>query len=146
MGKPKQLPQITEEQVQTIATPKSFERGSDYLERGAVLSLVLRGNRLFAEVQGSDYDPYRVAVELHKSGIAVGNCTCPYEFGGACKHIVATLLAYIQTPEEIEHRLPIEELIAPLSPEQLRALIVSMVEEQPELADFIDSAVPDYPR
>ncbi|HVG00777.1 MAG TPA: SWIM zinc finger family protein [Chloroflexia bacterium] len=141
MGKRKQLPEITEEQVQLIATPKSFERGSDYLEQGAVLSLILRGNRLFAEVQGSDYDPYRVAIELRKSGIAGATCTCPYEFGGACKHIVATLLAYVHTPEEVEHRPPIEELIAPLSPEQLRALILAMVEEQPQLADFLDSEV-----
>jgi hypothetical protein len=48
------------------------------------------------------------------------------------------LLAYIQTPEEIEHRQPIEELIAPLSPEQLRDLILVLVQEQPQLLDVID--------
>lgn len=141
MGMPKHMPEITEEQVRLIATPKSFERGYEYLEQGAVLSLILRGNRLFAEVEGSEYDPYSVAIELRKNGIVGATCTCPYEFGGACKHIVATLLAYIMTPEEVEHRQPIEELIAPLTSEQLRDLILAMVEEQPKLIDFLESEV-----
>ncbi|MDQ5824579.1 MAG: SWIM zinc finger family protein [Chloroflexota bacterium] len=138
MGAPKQLPEIDEEQVRALAAPKSFERGYEYLQAGAVQRVVLRGNFLFAEVAGSEYDPYRVTVELSKKRIAEANCTCPYEFGGICKHIVATLLAYIQTPEEIEHRQPIEELIAPLSPEQLRELILVLVQEQPQLLDVID--------
>ncbi len=132
------MPEIDEEQVRSSATPKSFERGYEYLQAGAVLSLILRGNRLFAEVQGSEYDAYKVAVQLSKNKIVGANCTCPYEFGGICKHIVATLLAYIQTPEEIEHRQPIEELIAPLSAEQLRDLILVLVQEQPQLLDVID--------
>ncbi|HEX8600020.1 MAG TPA: SWIM zinc finger family protein [Chloroflexia bacterium] len=138
MDTPKQLSKIDEEQVRSLATPKSFERGYEYLQAGAVQIVVLRGNRLFAEVAGSEYDPYRVTVELSKKRIAKANCTCPYEFGGICKHIVATLLAYIQTPEEIEHRQPIEELIAPLSSEQLRDLITALVQEQPQLADLIE--------
>ncbi|HEY0069153.1 MAG TPA: SWIM zinc finger family protein [Chloroflexia bacterium] len=139
MAGSKQLPEITEEQVRLIATPRSFERGSDYLEQGAVLSLVLRGNRLFAEVEGSDFEPYAVVVELHKEGIAEATCTCPHDLDGVCKHIVAALLAYILAPEQIEQRPPTEELIASLSPEQLRDLILGMVEEQPKLADLIES-------
>lgn len=138
MGASKQLPEIDEKQVRALATDKSFERGYEYLQAGAVQRVVLRGNLLFAEVEGSEYDPYRVTVELSKKRIAKATCACPYEFGGICKHIVATLLAYIQTPEEIEHRQPTGELIGRLSPEQLRDLILVLVQEQPQLMDVID--------
>ncbi len=138
MPGPQQPPEINEDQVCALATPKSFQRGIEYLEARAVQRVVLRGNRLFAEVEGSEYEPYNLAVALSGNRILGANCTCPYEFGGICKHIVATLLAYIHIPEEIEHRQPIEELIAPLSPEQLRHLVLVLVQEQPQLIDVIE--------
>ncbi len=138
MGRPQQPPEVHEDQVRALATPKSFERGIEYLQAGAVQRVVLRGNRLFAEVQGSEYEPYRVAVEVKRNKIVAADCTCPYEFGGICKHIVATLLTYMHAPEEVEHRQPVEELIAPLSPEQLRDLILVLVQERPELMVVIE--------
>ena len=44
--------QITEDDILSMATEKSFERGVDYYDSGLVESVTKRGNRLFAEVQG----------------------------------------------------------------------------------------------
>ncbi|MBK6328949.1 MAG: SWIM zinc finger family protein [Chloroflexi bacterium] len=38
------------------------------------------------------------------SASAETSCTCPYEQGGICKHIVATLLTAIRQPETITEK------------------------------------------
>ena len=88
-------PQITEQLIRRFASGESFQRGREYFRSGAVTSLTRRGERLLAEVEGSSYEPYRVDVAFDAGGIASAQCTCPYDWGGACKHIVATLLAYV---------------------------------------------------
>lgn len=52
-----------------------------------------RGNVLQAAVEGSVPKPYRVSVTDDEGGIIVARCTCPYDGGGRCQHIVATRLA-----------------------------------------------------
>jgi len=56
------MPKLSEAVVRRYATESSFQRGYSYYERGAVLSVVLRGNQLTAEVEGSQYEPYRVRI------------------------------------------------------------------------------------
>ena len=132
------FPDITEGLIRQYATDKSFERGSEYYEWGSVLSVTLRGSRLFAEVQGSDCDPYQVCVPLDAGDLTSTECTCPYEWEGVCKHIVAALLTCIRDPDLVNERPSIESLIAPLSSDQLKALLVSLVERAPALAEVID--------
>jgi uncharacterized Zn finger protein len=55
---------------------------------------VRRGDRLTAHVEGSDFAPYEVTIELHDGGIPGTRCSCPYDWGGACKHVVAVLLRH----------------------------------------------------
>jgi len=38
---------------------------------------------------------YHLRVELDEGGIQSAFCTCPYDYAGYCKHIVALLLTYI---------------------------------------------------
>ncbi|MGB4869984.1 MAG: SWIM zinc finger family protein [Candidatus Promineifilaceae bacterium] len=92
---------IKETDVQALASAKSFERGRGYFRDGSVSDMARRGNLITAFVQGNDYEPYRVQVTLADFGIAETSCTCPYEQGGICKHIVATLLTAIHQPETI---------------------------------------------
>src|SRR5215210_3792709 len=113
-------PEITEKLVRKLASGETLQRGREYFQRGAVVGLTRRGDRLLAQVEGSSYEPYRVDITLDAGGIASAECTCPYEWGGACKHIVAVLLAYINQPEQVEERLPLDTLLADLSSEQLR--------------------------
>lgn len=40
---------------------------------------------------GSSPEPYKVTIELGKNNIKTTSCTCPYDYGGICKHTVASL-------------------------------------------------------
>lgn len=132
------FPMLDEKIIRDNASAESFRRGKDYFGEGAVLSLTRRGNQLFAEVQGSGYDPYIVTVEMADDEILYAGCTCPYDQGGWCKHIVATLLACREEPETVVERQPIANLLADLNTAQLRSLIETVIEQWPDTLDFIE--------
>ncbi len=73
-------PVINEDDILTKVTQSSFERGRDYYESEMVESAIQRGNRLFAEVLGSEWEPYRVGVALQEDDFSA-SCTCPYGLG-----------------------------------------------------------------
>ncbi len=132
---------FTENDIRNLATAQSYARGESYYYNGAVSDLTLRGNQLTARVAGSDYEPYRVNVTLSADGrIASATCTCPYDWGGYCKHIVATLLAALHEPE-IESRPGLETLLADLTADQLRGLLLTLAAEQPDLIELIEEEV-----
>jgi uncharacterized Zn finger protein len=132
------IPHLSEVTIRHHATAQSFERGEDYYQNGAVVSLVQRGDRLTANVEGSEYEPYRIGIQFDTGGVTHATCTCPYDYEGWCKHIVATLLACTHNPEQIERRPTLAELLKPLNQEQLRYVLEAMGTEQPVLIDTID--------
>ncbi|HET7036777.1 MAG TPA: SWIM zinc finger family protein [Thermomicrobiaceae bacterium] len=135
---------ITEAQIVEHASEESYSRGVDYFERGAVLSLARRGEQLQADVQGSGYSPYRVAVDFGQDEIAA-TCSCPYDWGGWCKHIVAVMLAYLSSPERVSERPALDALLAPLDRDQLQALVQRLARLRPALADLIESEIASLP-
>ncbi|HKS28752.1 MAG TPA: SWIM zinc finger family protein, partial [Pyrinomonadaceae bacterium] len=94
-----------------------------------------------AQCEGSDYEPYQVSATLTESGIARTSCTCPYDYGGVCKHIVALLLTYIKDPQSFRSIPPLTELLADRSREELIALIGEMIEREPELLSLVELSV-----
>jgi len=134
------LPSLSEAQIHQHASAESFARGASYYHNGAVGGLVLRGGLLHAEVEGSEYEPYRVAVSLDAGGVRAASCTCPYDWGGWCKHIVAALLAYANAkPGAVQVRPPLTELLAGLDRDQLASLLLRLADEEPALADRVDA-------
>lgn len=136
------LPTYTEATIREQTSPESFQRGQDYYQRGAVASLVHRGEALEADVWGSDTDPYRVQVTWGDGGVVDTSCTCPYDWGGWCKHIAAALLAGLHQPEKIEERPPLPELLSGLDREQLQALVLKLTEYEPRITAVIEAQVP----
>ena len=130
-------PFLTEELILTKVSEKSFERGEEYYDSGMVESVVQRGSRLFAEVLGSEEDPYHVGVAF-REGDFDASCTCPYDWGGYCKHIVAVLLMWIHDRDSVAVGIPIEDLLSELDSDKLRVLILQMVENDPGLSETID--------
>ena len=124
------------------ATDRSIRRGEEYFRSGAVETLVLRGDELEADVQGTAPRPYRVWIQLDAGGVADATCTCPYEYGGWCKHIVATLLAYAKQPGEVDIRSPLAETLAALDRSQLQALLLELADRIPRMSDLIEAALP----
>ena len=135
------LRQLTEAVIRQHASLESYERGCDYYQQGAVRGILHRGQQIQAEVEGSQYEPYQVQIILDAGGVVSAICTCPYDWGGWCKHIVATLLACIQEPRKIEERPSIESLLTGLDREQLQTLVLKLVEHQPHLANTIEIQV-----
>jgi uncharacterized Zn finger protein len=108
----KNVPRLTEAQVRKLGSPQSFERGKNYYRDGAILEPVRQGLELRAQCAGSEYAPYEVSATLAQHGIAAVACTCPYDHGGACKHIVALLLTYVHEPQTFHVIPPLETLLA----------------------------------
>ncbi|MDL0129915.1 SWIM zinc finger family protein [Halobacterium salinarum] len=134
-----QAPTITEAAIRNLARSQSYDRGEDYYDRGAVREITRRDNRLEAAVEGSQYEPYQVQIELDETGVVDTMCSCPYDHGGICKHRVAVLLTYIRDPDEVNQRPPVSELVAATDPEELRELLVALVECRPDLAGWVES-------
>ncbi|MGD2179071.1 MAG: SWIM zinc finger family protein [Anaerolineae bacterium] len=135
------IPSFSEAAIRGQATAESFRRGENYYQQGAVVSLVQRGNVLQAEVEGSQYEPYRVHVTFDEGGVTNADCSCPYDWGGWCKHIVATLLACLDDPEEIEVRPALEELMADLDREELQDILLHLATRDPYTADEIEGQI-----
>ncbi|MEM7375002.1 MAG: SWIM zinc finger family protein [Bacteroidota bacterium] len=91
--------------LRQLATSQSFQRGEDYFESGLVSKLIKKGHEYEGEVEGSR--KYRQHINT-KNGFE-GSCTCPYDFGGICKHLVAVGLAIEN--EEFTEVLQVEEEI-----------------------------------
>ena len=129
---------LTEDSIQPYSSGDSFHRGREYYEDGAVLTVSRRGDDLFAEVQGSEHRPYQVHISLHSGVFQGAACSCPYEYGGICKHIVAALLECIHHQDRIQEHPSIEDVIDGLDRDQLKILIVKLAQRQPDLADRIE--------
>ena len=135
------LPQLTEAHIRKLASGPSFERGETYYHDGAILEPVRQARDLRAQCEGSDYEPYQVSAILTKGGIGETSCTCPYDYGGICKHIVALLLTYVHEPQTFRSIPPLTTLLAGRSQEELIALIGEMVKREPELLSLVELSV-----
>jgi uncharacterized Zn finger protein len=137
------MPRITLDDIRGRATAQSFARGESYFRNGAISDTVRRGNELEGRCEGSEYVPYHVRVTLDEAGrIDTAICTCAYDWGGDCKHIVALLLMYLHEPELFEERAPVQDTLLERSQEQLVTLIRQMIARYPDLQALIDRPVP----
>jgi uncharacterized Zn finger protein len=118
------FPTLSEKIVRSRATETSWRRGVHYFESGAVQEIVWRDGVLTAQVEG-----YKVRVRFNEQGeIEEASCSCPYEGGGDCKHIVAALLALIRQPEKVSVRPSLRTLLEGQSREQLIALLLFLAD------------------
>ncbi len=81
---------LTLDEIRELCTESSYERGLEYFHQGRVIDLEQFGKKIRATVAGTS--DYKVAIRADKEDIEA-SCTCPYNWGGYCKHIVATLIA-----------------------------------------------------
>jgi uncharacterized Zn finger protein len=136
------LPTLTESDIRSRASTKSWARGRGYFDSASVDNLIWRDGVLTADVQGSEYEPYRVEISCDEDGVNYADCTCPYDQGGDCKHIVAVLLHLVHHRHSIEDRPTLSHLIAPLSREQLATLLTQLTITHPHLIAEIERRLP----
>lgn len=87
------LPKITIDLLKNLSTPLSYMRGYHYYQNRVVLKLQIKDDSYIATVSGT-YE-YNVTIS-ESNGEVKFNCTCPYDFGGICKHCVAVGLEIIK--------------------------------------------------
>ena len=133
------LPKITESMIRAGASPESFRRGEEYHREGAISNTTIQETVLSGECAGTYAPYYRVQVALDEAGIADASCTCLYEYGGYCKHIIALLLAYLHHPKLFTVRKAPAELLADLDHNDLVAVLTKLIQEQPDLYDRIEA-------
>jgi len=140
---------IDESVIRQNATEKSFQRGQEYARSQAVRDLIWRDGALQALVEGSGESGnsnYRVTIgfkpqantQVNRQIVQTAACSCPYDLGGWCKHIVAMLLSGIQQ-SNIEERPSLAQMLEILNLEQTRQLLKKLVEKAPDLIDRIDN-------
>ena len=140
------LPEFDEQVIRDLATEMSYDRGEEYANYGAVRNLVLEGETYRAHVYGT----HRYTVRVWDESGAIGSsCTCPYDWGGVCKHIVAVMLSVLEQQElgqavqavgqpvalDADASVQVDDLLASLSHEQLQAFIRLQTGEFPKLID-----------
>ncbi len=89
------LETLRKKDIRDYFSSNSFSRARQYI--GLVENPVRRGDMLFADVRGTR--TYHVEIEVTHVDI-LAECTCPYDWGGYCKHIGAVLLLWIEAPYE----------------------------------------------
>ena len=92
-------PEFDDSTIRALATSTSYDRGEEYMAYGVVHNLVLEGETYRAHVYGSSRYTVRV---WDDEGDVEASCTCPYDWGGVCKHIVAVMLTILEQEEEGE--------------------------------------------
>lgn len=129
------------QQIEERALEQVFERGESLYERGAIFLPVRRGNVISAQCVGTYSDYYHVSAAFDEAGEITADCTCPYDWEGDCKHIVAMLLAYLREPELFRVGVAIREELMSLSKEDLADIVEQMATRYLGLEDIIESMI-----
>jgi uncharacterized Zn finger protein len=137
---------LNEKIIRDRANDQSYEKGRAYYRSGAIYDpswqSVEGGIVLTAHCEGSTAPSYRLRAELDAGGVRSADCTCPYDWGGDCKHIVALLLLYLHKRDEFSEQRQAGDLLTDMEKDSLVALIHRLVERSPDLYNEIEMAIP----
>ncbi len=86
--------------IDTLASPEVVARGRAYFHDGRVHLDHITDTFARAMVDGSDL--YTVEIHGDASGIEA-SCTCPFQWEGKCKHIVAAMFAVLYSNAKVDY-------------------------------------------
>ncbi|MFC6763708.1 SWIM zinc finger family protein [Natrinema soli] len=134
----------TREEIRSLCTEQSFQRGVNYYHQERVQELDIDGGEVRATVRGSNY--YEVAVDIANDTVRT-RCSCPYDYAGDCKHIVAVLLTVedrdTDTDDEtdagpdstLSETGDINPLVADMAADELRSFLLEIIEDDRDIRD-----------
>jgi len=122
---------VDEEIILDRSTDGVFERGQTYRNDGRIRRLDRFDDLVTAAVRGSTL--YDVTVEFGGQSIDT-QCTCPYDGGGDCKHVVAVLLEVAAGPPRDESER-VEATLDGVSADDLRTFVRDALAEHAELRE-----------
>ncbi|MDE2949208.1 MAG: hypothetical protein OXT68_00455 [Chloroflexota bacterium] len=130
-------------QIKERALDKVFQRGQALYTNRAISAPGRRGDEINARCRGSYPQPYRVWAKFRAEEIAGTGCSCEYDWGGDCKHIIALLLTYLYEPERFEERETLRDALMSREKEDLLDIIEEMIVLHPELEDIVELVAGD---
>ena len=130
---------ISEDTLKSLSTPTSFSRGDELYQDGAIFDTSRQSNVLRGKCRGSSAPYYEIVVRLDEGGFQEAYCSCPYSFGGLCKHIIALMLTFIHSPDEFAEKKSVYELLESLSKDEIISVISKMVNRYPELYTWLQN-------
>ncbi|MCG3163299.1 MAG: hypothetical protein JMDDDDMK_04688 [Acidobacteria bacterium] len=134
---------LTDSIIRAGANERVFARAQELFRNNAISDAAIQGNILTGYCEGMQSPFYKVRDELDRGGVRAASCDCEYDFGGYCKHIVALLLTFARDPERFVVRDDMTKRLAELGREQLLALLTELLDEVPDLSDWLETAIPE---
>lgn len=127
--------------IRDLCTESSFERGIDYYDEERVEIVSAAKSKVEAIIAGTrDYK-----VEIDTDDPLAATCNCPYDWGGYCKHIVATMLVMVYEGVSTEALIENKEsqydkalgILKEVPPEELKAFLAEELERFPDLISHL---------
>jgi hypothetical protein len=136
------------DEIRSLCTHQSYERGVNYHNQGRIQELAINDEELTATVRGTH--DYEVSITVDDDGIRAYYCSCPYDYAGACKHVIAVLLAANEREPKhatssdshmaaestsLSAATEVETLLEETPPEDLRTFLLDLIEDDHDIHD-----------
>lgn len=128
-------------QIESRTVGQSFYRGEALFADGAICLPVRRANELSALCVGSSAAAYYVSASFDGARIVETSCTCPYDWGGDCKHIIAMLLTFLYEPERFRVGKSLQDELMSLDKEDLVDLVERLIFRYTGLEDIVEDMI-----
>ncbi|KXA99590.1 hypothetical protein AKJ47_02020 [candidate division MSBL1 archaeon SCGC-AAA261G05] len=139
------MTKLSKDEIRDRTEENRFEKGLKYHREDRVQNRVRRGLDLEADVEGSRLRPYRVSVSLSGDGeVLATHCSCPDDYFGDCKHIVAVLLDWLKDPNLFREVQETKPSLEDMSREELVTLIHEMLDREPHLEHLLKTPLPGF--
>ncbi|OFZ58714.1 MAG: hypothetical protein A3D92_22035, partial [Bacteroidetes bacterium RIFCSPHIGHO2_02_FULL_44_7] len=113
-------------------------RGAEYFTNQAVHGLrQVKTNQWAASVDGTE--PYNVRVILREDIVIDYSCSCPYDSGPVCKHIVAVLYELRARKYGEEKEESLDKIVSGMPRKSLEAVVLEYAGQEPDFADYISA-------
>lgn len=132
---------FTEDALKEFCLTKSYQRGVLLFETDAVYDTFRDNDTLIAKCEGRSENFYQVNLCLDEEGIVDAVCTCPYDWGGFCKHIVAVALTYLDNPDAFVSYSDLRKQLASLDRVTLEDLLIAAINKCPDGYAWLTSII-----
>ena len=138
----------SQDEIRSLCTHQSYERGVNYHNQGRIQELAVNDDELTATVRGTH--DYEASITVDDGGVRNYYCSCPYDYAGACKHVIAVLLAANerepeQTSSDNSHTAAastslsattdVQTLLEDTPAEDLRTFLLGLIEDDYDIRD-----------
>lgn len=139
---------------ETVIDPVIVNRGEEYFYNEAVRGLKkLKDGKWVALVEGMEV--YKVCISLKGKDVCDYSCSCPYDMGPICKHVVAVLFSIregstdsskVQKKRKLTSKKTtkstdetFEQMVSCMPREDLNAIITDYAGQDPGIVDYISA-------